>query len=188
MNNYNNCTKHSDKYLAKQSKFLSLILRHKPQLANLKIQDGGWVSISNLLKNTNFTMKQLEYIVQSDSKQRYSFDQYRTRIRANQGHSVDVRMGFMDFIPNDYLYHGTSTKYKDSIMKDGIKKMNRQYVHLSKDIETAKNVGSRHGQPIVIKINAIKMYQDGIKFYISQNQVVLVDYVDKKYLQLIYDC
>lgn len=172
--------------IVERSKYLSLLLRHKPQLAKLEIKEDGWISVKELIKNTDFTLCQLKNIVSSDSKQRYSFNQTNTHIRANQGHSVSIKMNYDEFIPLKELYHGTSIKVKDQIISDGIKKMNRQYVHLSQDIDTALKVGKRHGRPFIFKVDALKMLEDGIKFYISDNKVVLVDFVDKKYLEPVF--
>lgn len=171
------------KNLTEKSKYLSLILRHKPELANLQLKEDGWADVHTLIKNTDFTLSELKEIVSTDKKQRYSFDNTYTRIRANQGHSVNVKINFKEFIPTKDLYHGTSIKVKDIIFKEGIKKQSRQYVHLSQDIETAKKVGERHGKPFIFIVDAIKMYENGIKFYISENNVVLTDFVDKKYLK-----
>jgi len=168
-----------------RSKFLALLLRHKPELANLKVNDEGWISVDELIKNTDFTLNELKNIVSTDNKKRYSFNNTFSYIRANQGHSINVKMNFKEFIPSDYLYHGTSKKYCQSICETGIKKMNRQYVHLSQDINTANMVGKRHGEPIIFKINAIQMYNDGIKFYISENNVILTEYIDKKYIFML---
>lgn len=171
------------KNLTEKSKYLSLLLRHKPELANLELKEDGWVDVHTLIKNTDFTLSELKEIVSTDKKQRYSFDSTYTCIRANQGHSVNVKMNFKEFIPIKELYHGTSINVKDIIFKEGIKKQSRQYVHLSQDIETAKKVGERHGKPFIFIIDAVKMYEDGIKFYISENNVVLTDFVNKKYLK-----
>lgn len=172
--------------LNSRSKYLSYLLRHCPEQANLTVLDDGWVDVKQLLKNTDFTLTELKTIVDNDSKKRYSFDQYYTKIRANQGHSIDVKMSFKPFTPTTFLYHGTSDKYRDSILKNGIMKMSRQYVHLSQDITTARKVGVRHGGKLVIfKVDAVRMYNDGIKLFISENGVVLTDFVDGKYISIV---
>ncbi len=124
----------------------------------------------------------LEEIVRTDNKQRYSFNEDKTLIRANQGHSIPVDVELEEKQPPQYLYHGTAERFLDSIMSDGLKPMSRLYVHLSQDKETAVKVGKRHGSPVVLKIKAEEMWKDGIKFYLSQNGVWLTKYVDNKYI------
>lgn len=164
-----------------RSKYLALILRHKPELVNVELMKDGWVDLQKLIRNTDFTMNELEDIVKSDNKGRYQFSNDKKYIRAVQGHSKKVDIEFKEFIPTKELYHGTSERFLESILKDGIKKMNRQYVHLSINEDIAMNVGKRHGKPIVIEINAIEMRNDGYKFFIADNGVILTDYVPTKY-------
>lgn len=166
----------------KRSQYLALLLRHKPEAAGLHLADGGWVDVAELCKNTDFTLSELKSIVANDEKGRYSFDATFIRIRANQGHSVEVKMNFEEFVPTTFLYHGTSVHSLDSIFREGLKKMSRQYVHLSKDYETARKVGKRHGTVCVLAVNALQMHEDGKKFYISENGVVMTDSVEPKYL------
>lgn len=130
-------------------------------------------------------MNILEQIVWTDQKQRYSFNDDKTMIRANQGHSVRVDVGLKELQPPEILYHGTATRFLDSIMADELKPMCRMYVHLSKDIETATNVGKRHGKPVVLEIAAGKMYKDGCKFYLSENGVWLTSHVATSYIRVI---
>lgn len=127
-------------------------------------------------------MGMLEKIVKEDSKQRYSFNGEKTLIRANQGHSIDVDVELEECIPPGILYHGTGIKYCNSINKEGLISKNRVYVHLSKDVETAINVGSRHGEPFVYKIKAKEMYNDGYRFFLSKNGVWLTKEVPAMYL------
>ena len=164
-----------------RSKYLALILRHKPELVNLELMQNGWVQVVQLLNNTDFTIDELEEIVTTDTKLRYQFSEEKQFIRAVQGHSAKVKIEFKEFVPTKELYHGTAERFFDSILIDGIKKMSRQFVHLSKDIETAKKVGERHGKVKVIAIDAVKMYNDGYKFFIAENGVVLTDFVPTKY-------
>ena len=164
-----------------RSKYLALILRHKPELVNVELMKDGWVDLQKLIRNTDFTMNELEDIVKSDNKGRYQFSIDKKYIRAVQGHSKKVDIEFKEFIPDKDLYHGTSERFLKSILKDGIKKMSRQYVHLSINKDIAINVGKRHGKPIVIEINAIEMRNDGYKFFIADNGVILTDYVPTKY-------
>lgn len=168
-----------------RSKYLALILRHKPELFNLELMPNGWIQVEQLLNNTDFTMTELEEIVTTDTKGRYQFSEEKQFIRAVQGHSVNVEMNFKEFIPTEDLYHGTAKKYLDNILSDGIKKMSRQYVHLSTNIETAIKVGKRHGEVVVLSINAKKMHEDGYKFFIAENGVILTDFVPTKYFNYL---
>lgn len=168
-----------------RSKYLALILRHKPELFNLELMPNGWIQVVQLLNNTDFTMDELEEIVTTDTKGRYQFSEEKQFIRAVQGHSVNVEMNFKEFIPTEDLYHGTAKKYLDNILSDGIKKMSRQYVHLSTNIETAIKVGKRHGEVVVLSINAKKMHEDGYKFFIAENGVILTDFVPTKYFNYL---
>ena len=178
--------------LIKLSKFISLILRHKPEIINLKLDSKGYVDtdllITNINENSNYEIdfEILKQIVDTDDKQRYSFNEDYTKIRANQGHSINVDVGLEVKQPPDILYHGTSSNYIFSIIKNGINSKSRMYVHLSKDIKTAINVGKRHGNPVVLEINAKRMYKDGIKFYLSKNNVWLTKYVPSKYIKIKY--
>jgi len=120
--------------------------------------------------------------VKTNNKQRYEYNEDETLIRARQGHSINVDVNLSESTPPDILYHGTATRFLDSILEKGIVKGNRLHVHLSKDEETATTIGARHGKPYVLKIDAKKMYEDGIKFYLSNNNVWLTDFVDVKYI------
>lgn len=174
------------------SKFISLVLRHKPEQIGLTLDKHGWAKVDDLLSRLNANQNQidmeiLEEIVRTDSKQRYSFNEDKTLIRANQGHSINVDLQLEECKPPNILYHGTATKYLDSIMEGGILSKSRQHVHLSKDIETAVNVGSRHGKVVVLKVNSEEMHKDGCKFFLSSNGVWLTDKVDKKYITVLED-
>lgn len=173
--------------IEKLSKFISLILRHKPEEIGISLDDFGWAKVEDLItginnSGRNIDIEILEEIVRTDDKQRYSFNEDKTKIRANQGHSIPVTIEFKELEPPATLYHGTSTKSIEGIKQQGIKSMSRLYVHLSKDFETAKKVGSRHGECVVLVINAKRMYEEGIKFYLSENGVWLTEYVDTKYI------
>lgn len=175
--------------LNKLSVFISLVLRHKPDEAHITLDEHGWANVEELLAGINDTgrkidMEILEEIVRTDNKQRYSFNEDKTLIRANQGHSIPVDVEFEEKQPPQFLYHGTAERFLDSIMLEGLKPMSRLYVHLSKDEETAVKVGKRHGKPVVLKINAEEMYRDGKKFYLSQNGVWLTKYIEKKYIEM----
>jgi len=173
--------------LDKLSIFISLVLRHQPDAAGIKLDEHGWANVDELIEGISNTGRIidkdiLEEIVRTDNKQRYSFNEDKTLIRANQGHSVPVDVELEEKQPPQYLYHGTAERFLDSIMAEGLKPMSRLYVHLSKDKETAVKVGKRHGKPVVLKIKAEEMWKDEIKFYLSQNGVWLTKYVDKKYI------
>ena len=172
------------------SKFLSLVLRHKPRIIGIKLDKNGWVSIPMLLTalaahGHSINRKQLETLVEMNDKKRFVIDS--DRIRANQGHSIDVELGLRPVAPPDMLYHGTATRFLDSILKQGLRKINRRHVHLSSDIDTATKVGQRHGKPVILRIDARTMFENGITFYRSENGVWLVDRVQKKYLEVLSD-
>ena len=168
-------------------KFLSLVLRHDPAKIGIELDENGWANVTELIEKCkkhryHFSMEDLIEIVETNDKQRYSFNEKRNKIRANQGHSIDIDLALTPVEPPEYLYHGTATRFLPSIMEQGIVKGSRQHVHLSKDKETATKVGSRHGKPAILTIMSGKMYQDGISFYRSDNGVWLTDYVDVKYI------
>ncbi len=169
------------------SRFISLILRHKPQTVGIKLDEHGWAKVDELIagiqKTRSINMEILEEIVRTDNKQRYSFNDDKTLIRANQGHSIPVDAELEEKLPPDILWHGTGEKYVSSIDKQGLIPKSRLYVHLSKDKETALTVGKRHGKPVIYKVNAAEMAKDGIKFYLSVNGVWLVKRVSVKYLE-----
>lgn len=175
------------------SKFISLVLRHKPQEANLVLDKFGYARTSELVagvkkKYPEFNKDILIKIVETDEKQRYSFKDNGKLIRANQGHSFPVDLGLEAQQPPLLLFHGTSTKYLDSIMEKGIISKSRQYVHLSKDVDTAHTVGLRHGAgTVILVVSAEQMWKDGYKFFLSDNGVWLVDEVPTKYFTL-YHC
>jgi putative RNA 2'-phosphotransferase len=166
-----------------KSKFLSLVLRHKPETIGINLDENGWVDVNVLLSamNGRISENELNEIVSTCEKQRYAFSEDGKRIRANQGHSVKVDLALKEEIPPQCLYHGTGECYIGVIRKEGIKKMNRHHVHLSDNKDTARKVGSRHGVPVIITVLARNMYNDGIKFYKSENGVWLTDYINPKY-------
>ncbi|WBW94719.1 RNA 2'-phosphotransferase [Oceanirhabdus sp. W0125-5] len=169
------------------SRFLSMILRHKPQVIGIKLDRNGWCSVEELLDKMNafgkkITIEDLNKIVKTDNKQRYSFSEDKKRIRANQGHSIYVELGLKESVPPVILFHGTVDRFLDNIKDKGLLKMSRQHVHLSGDIKTAEKVGNRRGTAIILKIEAGKMHRDGFKFYLSENGVWLTDYVPSEYI------
>ncbi|WP_375579374.1 RNA 2'-phosphotransferase [Marivirga tractuosa] len=172
----------------KISKFLSLVLRHKPETIDLELDENGWVNTDFLIQgmhkaNYSIDIEILKEIVKSSDKQRFKFNDDFSKIRANQGHSINVDLKWEKKLPPKILFHGTATRNIDSIKKHGLLKQNRHHVHLSSDTETAKKVGMRYGKPIVLKIDAGKMNTDGIEFYLSENGVWLTENVDVKYIK-----
>ena len=169
--------------LTQTSKFISLILRHKPETIGITLDEHGWANVNELLNGVKIDMPILEEIVATDDKQRYSFNEDKTLIRANQGHSVPVDVELDEVQPPEFLWHGTAEKYADSICREGLIPKSRLYVHLSYDVSTAITVGERHGKAMLLRIDARKMYQDGFKFYLSKNGVWLTKYVPTSYLK-----
>lgn len=168
------------------SKYIALILRHKPETIGIKLDEHGWADVSELIAGVSKThpldMELLEKIVSEDEKQRYSFNEEKTLIRANQGHSVPVDVELAETEPPEVLYHGTGEKYVSSIDAQGLIAKSRLYVHLSKDVEIALNVGQRHGKPVIYEVKSGEMNRDGFKFYLSVNGVWLTKVVPIKYL------
>ena len=171
------------------SKYISLILRHKPEVIGISLDEHGWAVVDELIKGVSKThpldMETLERIVAEDDKQRYSFNEDKTLIRANQGHSIPVDVELQEVIPPAVLYHGTGIKYKESIDEQGLIPKSRLYVHLSGDAETAGKVGQRHGKPMIYTVDAAAMHADGYRFFRSVNGVWLTKRVPRKYLTLL---
>lgn len=169
------------------SKFMSLILRHKPETIGISLDEHGWANVEELIagiaKTHDFNMDILEEIVREDEKQRYSFNEDKTLIRANQGHSIPVDVELDEVEPPVELWHGTGEKYVASIDEQGLIPKSRLYVHLSKDKDTAVKVGKRHGKPVLYIVKAGEMYRDGYQFYLSKNGVWLTKQVPVKYLE-----
>lgn len=169
------------------SKFMSLILRHRPEVIGISLDEHGWANVDELItgiaKTQDFNMDILEEIVREDEKQRYSFNEDKTLIRANQGHSIPVDVELEVLEPPAELWHGTGEKYVASIDEQGLIPKSRLYVHLSKDKDTAVKVGKRHGNPVLYIVKAGEMYRDGYQFYLSKNGVWLTKQVPVKYLE-----
>jgi len=166
-----------------KGKFLALILRHKPETINIKLDKQGWAQTQDLINSGKFTMEDLEMIVELNDKGRFKFNVDNTKIRALQGHSIKVDLELKATQPPSKLYHGTSRKFSRPIINNGIQKRSREYVHLSADKDTAINVGKRRDQnPRIFVIDAERMYNDGHKFYLSENGIWLTNYVPPKYL------
>ena len=171
------------------SKYISLILRHKPDVIGITLDEHGWANVDELIAGVSKThpinMDILEQIVSEDEKQRYSFNEDKTLIRANQGHSIPVDVELEEKEPPEILFHGTGEKYVDSINKSGLIPKSRLYVHLSANEETAQKVGTRHGRPVIYKVKSKEMYCDGYKFFCSVNGVWLTKTVPVKYIEII---
>lgn len=170
------------------SKFLSLILRHKPEVIGIELDENGWTDIATLIEKSNANGVQLDktilqYIVDTNPKKRFAINETMDRIRANQGHSIEIELGYPNQSPPEILYHGTGQKSVQSILETGIEKRDRHHVHLSSDIETAIKVGQRHGKPFVFKVLAKQMHHDNHQFFLSDNGVWLTDNVPAKYLK-----
>lgn len=170
------------------SKYMSYLLRHHPEAAGLHMDERGWVAVPEFLDALNkrwpVSLDDLKEIVRTDDKQRYSFSKDGSaRIRANQGHSIQVNVELAKKEPPEILYHGTGLKYVESIDEQGLVPKTRLYVHLSKDLETARIVGRRHGEPFIYLVHAGKMYRDGYPFFVSENGIWLTKEVPKQYLE-----
>lgn len=178
-------TKQSD--LNSLSKFISLILRHHPDAVGITLDEHGWAEVEALIEGIRrtrpFDRKMLEEIVRTDRKMRYSFSEDKTLIRANQGHSVPVDVELLVVSPPEYLYHGTGAKYVESIDRMGLIPKSRLYVHLSQDEDTARKVGSRHGNPVVYRVKSRQLERDKGVFYRSVNGVWLIKAVPAEYLE-----
>lgn len=172
--------------LERKSKTLSYLLRHNPE--DLYMDSNGWVSVADILKKLQMTSDDLKEIVKNNDKKRFGFNDDQTKIRANQGHTIDVDVELKETQPPKYLYHGTSPTFVKEILKSGgLSKMKRQHVHLSADKDTAYKVGKRHAkylEPAIFTVKSEEMYKDGFKFYLSQNGVWLTDYVPKNYITI----
>lgn len=173
--------------LTKISKYISLILRHKPEVIGIQLDANGWANVEALLAGIGrkypIDFEVLEEIVRTDNKQRYSFNEDKTKIRANQGHSIQVDVELSVTEPPEILYHGTAERFSASIEAKGLLPQNRLYVHLSPDMETAEKVGRRHGKPVIYLVNAGQMQQDGYTFLLSANGVWLTKMVPAQYLK-----
>jgi len=178
----------TNKEIITVSKFLSWALRHHPTKAGITLDANGYTNVDTLLDvlqtrfHTDFNITDLIQIVDEDDKQRYTFNAAGTKLRANQGHSIDVNLDLLVTIPPVTLYHGTAAKYLPQILNDGLLPRGRQYVHLSADISTAVDVGTRHGSPVVLEVAAYQMFESNYEFYLSKNNVWLTKTVPPKYL------
>lgn len=164
-------------------RYVSYLLRHHPESAGLTLDEHGWADVSALLRAIGKTRETLELLVETDAKQRYSFNAAHTKIRANQGHSVPVDAEPEEMTPPEFLWHGTAEKNRAGILEGGIRRGSRLHVHLSDTPEYARKVGQRHGKPFVFRVAAGAMHRDGYRFFRSANGVWLTEYVPPAYLE-----
>ncbi len=165
-----------EKQLKRISKLMSLVLRHQPEAIGIQLDENGWTNVQELIKKINANgntvyMATMTMAVETNDKKRFSFNDDKTLIRANQGHSIEVELNLKPAIPPGILYHGTADRFINSILKEGLTKQQRQHVHLGWQMETAKAVGSRHGKPVILHIDANAMQEGGFVFYLSANNV-----------------
>jgi putative RNA 2'-phosphotransferase len=177
----------TDKEMTTKSKFLSLILRHEPQRVGLQLEEGGWVAVDGLLEAVNrsgfaMTHGELDEIVATSPKKRFAYSEDGRRIRANQGHSIEVELQHAPQVPPEILYHGTATRFLDAIRNEGLRKMQRHDVHLSAETRMTLQVGSRHGKPVLLQIRAGEMHRAGFVFRLTPNNVWLVDHVPAQFI------
>ena len=177
-----------EKKTVKASKFLSLVLRHQPEKVGIVLDEGGWVDVDELLAACAahgrwLSRADLDHVVATNNKRRFAYSADGRRIRASQGHSVPVELGLPPTTPPDVLYHGTAAAALPAIRRDGLRPMSRQDVHLSADVETAVRVGSRHGRPVVLAVDAAGLAAEGHEFRLSANGVWLTDRVPPERLR-----
>ena len=178
----------SARSIKETSKFLSYVLRHRPDSIGLTLDEGGWAEVSDLLaraaeKGRVISIEHLRKVVRENDKQRFSFDEDGKRIRANQGHSIPIDLGLEPRVPPEVLFHGTASRFVSAIREQGLVSRSRQHVHLSLDRETATKVGGRHGKPVILTIRASRMHGDGHVFFLSENGVWLTERVPARYIE-----
>ena len=169
------------------SKFLSLILRHEPEAIGLRLDEQGWADVDELIAKAvahgkRYDRALLQQLVRDNDKQRFKLSDDGRRIRANQGHSIDIDLALAPLAPPSSLYHGTATRHADAIRAEGLRKQSRQHVHLSSDRDTAFKVGGRHGRPVVLHVRAGEMHARGAAFYRADNGVWLTDAVAAEFI------
>ncbi|MCM8529004.1 MAG: RNA 2'-phosphotransferase [Lentisphaeraceae bacterium] len=169
------------------SKFMSLILRHDPGRVGIELDNEGWVEVAVLIDAMNKAGKSVDLeliqeVVMSNDKQRFTFSEDGSRIRANQGHSVSIDLKLEPQVPPEFLFHGTATKNLDSIRSEGLDKRARQHVHLSADKVTATKVGQRHGKVVILNVRSGDMHRAGFEFFLSKNGVWLTDSVPVEFI------
>lgn len=178
-----------DRHL-KVSKYLSKHLRHSPERIGLEMDAAGWVEVEHLLRQCakhgfRISREELHEVVETNAKQRFAFDDDEIYIRANQGHSIPIELGLKAQTPPDMLYHGTARQNLDVITREGLRPMRRHHVHLSRDVETARTVGARHGKPVVLEVDAKRLHESGTEFFVSDNGVWLADGVPPDALRVL---
>lgn len=171
------------------SRFLSYVLRHRPDEIGLTLDSNGWAVVSELIERSKtasivLTEESIGEIVHSDDKKRFAFSDDGLKIRANQGHSIAIDLALEPRQPPEILYHGTATRFLGAIRVEGLKPMNRQHVHLSPDEATAMKVGQRHGKPVILKVSSGEMWRAGRVFLLSDNGVWLTERVEASFIQL----
>ena len=181
------CLRHAPHHLVRTSKFLSFVLRHQPEAIGLTLDSAGWADVADLIRLANVSGRPLDretliLIVETNDKQRFALDATRSRIRANQGHSIQIDLGLVPQAPPPVLFHGTASRFIDSIRSQGLVPGSRTHVHLSQDSATARAVGSRHGQPVVLAVDAGAMHAYGNEFRLAHNGVWLVLHVPVAFL------
>lgn len=165
-----------------RSRKLAYLLRHD---CGYRYETGGWRFVSDLIDNHSFTSEEIEAIVSTDAKGRFELNRDKTKVRALYGHSVEIELMLHSQCPPEFLYHGTASKYISSIMHCGLLPKARLYVHLTEDIKVAAMTGSRHGEPIVLKMLSNLMYSDGYIFHRLDNGVWLTKEVPIEYIDII---
>ncbi|NNE84701.1 MAG: RNA 2'-phosphotransferase [Alphaproteobacteria bacterium] len=179
----------NDSQITKTSKFLSYVLRHKPDAIGLQLDEQGWTLVSDLIEKAKPQLALNEALVRkvvaTNEKKRFALSEDGLRIRASQGHSIDIDIGLAPQMPPDVLYHGTATRFLTSIREQGLLRGCRQHVHLSLDCDTASIVGARHGKPALLEIDSKSMHLHGLKFFLSDNGVWLTEHVPPKYFILL---
>jgi len=180
----------NDKQKKQISKFLSLVLRHQPELISITLDQNGFVPVDELLSSMakhrrghQVSLEQLKEVVDTNDKQRFEFDDSGLKIRARQGHSVEIDHGLEPTEPPEFLLHGTATRVLGLVREGGLKKMNRHHVHMHLDDRTAVDVGGRHGKPVLLKIRAAEMHQQGYEFFVTANDVWLTDHVPPQFIE-----
>jgi putative RNA 2'-phosphotransferase len=170
----------------KISKRLSYILRHAPESVGLQLDKNGWASVHDLMTKFggSLSIEDLKEVVETNEKKRFAFNNDLTKIRASQGHSIEIDLAYQPTTPPEFLFHGTATRFLESIKKEGLLKGSRHHVHLSLDETTARKVGARHGSPVILTLKSKEMYEAGYMFYVSENDVWLTEHVPTRFIVL----